>query len=422
SDTQGTITNTANIYIKQRGGEETPAPGPGGNTDGTTLTEPKRTVTYDANGATSGMAPVEDNSPYDSRSTVTVLGQNDLEREGYLFVGWSELPMSHGQVWQPGDTFEIDHNVDLYAVWLARPGQISKTSSSGGYVPGRGIDFAITTTLPGDLAGYESIRLEDAYPTDMLGFMQGSAAVTIGGANVPFTLKEWTDGTTGLGYVSTTVLASDLLGHEGQELRLVMAFTASDEATGSLVNTGMVYVTPRSGGEKEAGKIVTPGILELPNYLLTVISGSGGGRYLEGETAKIMADPPAEGKVFDRWVVVEGDETGTTSEPDGSSAGGISGLSVSILSSDLILEEHSISTTLVMPAHDVNVEATYKDAEPNPIVTAPDKSGSGGSSPGTGDSTGRLMAFGMFMFVVGDILVFRWLYKKMRRTRRKLLP
>lgn len=73
-------------------------------------------VTYNANGATSGAAPV-DNNNYASGSTVTVAGNTGgLAKDGYSFAGWSTSASGSVQ-YSAGDTFTLTAAVTLYAVW-----------------------------------------------------------------------------------------------------------------------------------------------------------------------------------------------------------------------------------------------------------------------------------------------------------------
>ncbi|RMD75469.1 MAG: hypothetical protein D6820_14705 [Lentisphaerae bacterium] len=69
-------------------------------------------------------------------------------------------------------------------------------------------------------------------------------------------------------------------------------------------------------------------------YKLTVINGSGSGSYTAGTQVTVTADPAPSGKVFDQW-------TGDTS---------------------YLASVTDASTTLTMPAGDLSITATYKDA------------------------------------------------------------
>ncbi len=71
-------------------------------------------------------------------------------------------------------------------------------------------------------------------------------------------------------------------------------------------------------------------------YTLTVVGGSGSGSYASGANAILLADNPPSGKVFDKWVT---ETQGVT-----------------------IASASTAATTLTMPASNLTVTATYKDA------------------------------------------------------------
>ncbi len=95
-------------------------------------------------------------------------------------------------------------------------------------------------------------------------------------------------------------------------------------------------------------------------YTLTVVSGDGSGSYIAGATAILLADNPPSGKVFDKWVT------------------DAQGLNIASLS--------TAATTMQMPAANVTVTATYKDA---PSSGGSNNSGSnnGGSNNSGGSTT-----------------------------------
>jgi len=91
-------------------------------------------------------------------------------------------------------------------------------------------------------------------------------------------------------------------------------------------------------------------------YTLIVNSGTGNGEYVEGENVNIRADDPEGGKVFDKW-------TGT--------------------GASYVDNVNSSSTTLTMPAANVEVTATYKDApEDTFALTVTNGSGDGNYTVG----------------------------------------
>lgn len=80
------------------------------------------TVTYNANGATSGTAPTDASSPYAPSSTVTVkTNTGSLARTGCTFSGWNTAADGSGTTY-PADgsgSFTITANTTLYAKWAA---------------------------------------------------------------------------------------------------------------------------------------------------------------------------------------------------------------------------------------------------------------------------------------------------------------
>lgn len=80
---------------------------------------PKATVTYNANGATTGNVPL-DNTEYDPNAQVTVLGNTgNLARTGCTFAGWATAADGSGTTYTAGDHFNISANTTLYAKWTA---------------------------------------------------------------------------------------------------------------------------------------------------------------------------------------------------------------------------------------------------------------------------------------------------------------
>ena len=76
------------------------------------------TVTYHANGATSGSIP-EDNTEYESGNSVTVLGNTGtLTKTGYIWSGWNTAANGTGTSYKAGSTFNITANTTLYARWI----------------------------------------------------------------------------------------------------------------------------------------------------------------------------------------------------------------------------------------------------------------------------------------------------------------
>ena len=74
-------------------------------------------VIYNGNNNTGGSAPTDSNNPYNSGSTVTVLNQGTLTRTNYTFLGWNTNSSATTATHMPGQTFTINSNTTLYAIW-----------------------------------------------------------------------------------------------------------------------------------------------------------------------------------------------------------------------------------------------------------------------------------------------------------------
>ncbi len=88
-------------------------------------------VTYDANGATSGDVPT-DATAYSPNAEVTVLGNTgNLAKTGYAFGGWNTLANGEGTNYAADATFSITGNTTLYAKWT--PYTITAASNNNSY-------------------------------------------------------------------------------------------------------------------------------------------------------------------------------------------------------------------------------------------------------------------------------------------------
>ncbi|NLY20650.1 MAG: hypothetical protein GXZ08_05165 [Tissierellia bacterium] len=74
-------------------------------------------IDYYPNGSTSGEAPTDSNSPYKKGTQVKILDGNDLEKSGYMFVGWNTEANGSGIDHAVDSTFEITEDTTLYASW-----------------------------------------------------------------------------------------------------------------------------------------------------------------------------------------------------------------------------------------------------------------------------------------------------------------
>lgn len=98
---------------------------------------PTYTVTYDANGADGGTAPV-DPSRYEFGAPVTVpANTGGLARTRYLFAGWCLRADGTGTVYLPGQSFSMrSENMTLFVKWAPTYGiTYDGNGNTGGSVP-----------------------------------------------------------------------------------------------------------------------------------------------------------------------------------------------------------------------------------------------------------------------------------------------
>jgi type II secretory pathway pseudopilin PulG len=78
----------------------------------------QQTLTYNGNGNTGGLVPVDINSPYNAGSAITVLGNSLLlSKTSYTFNGWNTLANGTGTAYTAGARFSLSGNTVLYAQW-----------------------------------------------------------------------------------------------------------------------------------------------------------------------------------------------------------------------------------------------------------------------------------------------------------------
>lgn len=85
------------------------------------------TISYDSNGG--GTAPISHTKYH---ATPTTLSDAVLEREGYEFLGWSTSSDATSATYVAGDSYTVNSDVTLYAVWRdATPPSITVSGCSG---------------------------------------------------------------------------------------------------------------------------------------------------------------------------------------------------------------------------------------------------------------------------------------------------
>lgn len=88
----------------------------------------QRTVTYNSNGGSGTMT--DPNSPYGDGATVTVLANAFTAPEGQRFSHWNTASDDSGTDYYADDTFTINANTTLYAIWEIAPDEVNIEYSS----------------------------------------------------------------------------------------------------------------------------------------------------------------------------------------------------------------------------------------------------------------------------------------------------
>ncbi|REK74828.1 InlB B-repeat-containing protein [Paenibacillus paeoniae] len=137
---EGTATLNGNVFIN---GSTVSAEGSyvlivtdeAGNSITITFSIFKYRVSYDGNGATEGLVPV-DIQTYETGNTVSVVNHiGSLVKTGFTFIGWNTEADGSGTSYVANDTFTISTvNVTLYATWEMNHYTVSFESDGGNVV------------------------------------------------------------------------------------------------------------------------------------------------------------------------------------------------------------------------------------------------------------------------------------------------
>jgi len=114
---------------------------------------PRYAVTYDGNENNGGSTPEDQNSPYDSGATVTVLGYGDLSKNGHYFSGWG-TQKDGGRQLGVDETFTITEPTTLYAKWKANTVTSYTVTVTGGSGGGKRTAGEAVTVTAENKTGY----------------------------------------------------------------------------------------------------------------------------------------------------------------------------------------------------------------------------------------------------------------------------
>ena len=149
-------------------------------------------VTYNANGATSGDVPT-DGTNYSSGATVTVKGNTgSLAKTGFTWAGWNTKADGNGTDYAENATFTISANTTLYAKWIKTLDAITAISGTViGSVSNAGTynwDFS-NVTVTGTLSGVSEQNVKSYVDLSSTTAIPGAATDSIN-VSVTATKKE----------------------------------------------------------------------------------------------------------------------------------------------------------------------------------------------------------------------------------------
>jgi uncharacterized repeat protein (TIGR02543 family) len=106
------------------------------------------TVSYNANGGTG--APASQTKWHGENIT---LSKSIPTRNGYSFLGWGTTKDATQIAYESGDTYGVDSNITLYAMWEANLYSVSYNANGGSNAPAsqwktHGVDLTLSSTIP----------------------------------------------------------------------------------------------------------------------------------------------------------------------------------------------------------------------------------------------------------------------------------
>jgi len=296
---------------------------------GTASKRPSLEITYEYIGTTFTLT-VNSGSGDGTYAESTVVDITaDTAPSGQDFDKWTGDTSGIADTSDPTTTITMPaSNAEITATYADKTWTLTVHSGSGGgsYVVGTVVDIDADTAPSGtqfdkwvgDTAGIASLTSASTTLT----MPYAAAEITATYVSVTYTLTV-NSGTGDGSYTSGTVV--DIAADAAPSGKAFEEWTGDVGGIADVNDPTTTITMPASDAE------VTAAYADL--HTLTVNSGSGDGGYKEGQAADISADEAPSGKFFDAWI---GD------------TGGIADL-------------NDATTTLVMPAGDVEITATYAE-------------------------------------------------------------
>ena len=128
--------------------------------DGTIKDKNVVTLSYDKNGATSGILP-DSSTAYAQNNRVITVSQpgnlydrrdpnswQELKKSGYDFSGWNTAADGTGTTYQPGETITLSENITLYAQWRAKEYTVKYDTKGGNTIDNATVNYNDVVALP----------------------------------------------------------------------------------------------------------------------------------------------------------------------------------------------------------------------------------------------------------------------------------
>ena len=128
--------------------------------DGTIKNKNVVTLSYDQNGATSGILPDSSTAYVEDEKVITVSKPGNLydrnnpnswqglKRSGYEFSGWNTAADGKGTTYQPGDPITLSENITLYAQWRAKEYTVKYDTKGGNTINDATVNYNDVVALP----------------------------------------------------------------------------------------------------------------------------------------------------------------------------------------------------------------------------------------------------------------------------------
>ena len=128
--------------------------------DGTIKDKNVVTLSYEKNGATSGILPDSSTAYVQDNKVITVSqpgnlynrrdpnSWQELKKSGYVFSGWNTAADGKGKAYQPGDTITLSENITLYAQWRAKEYTVKYDTKGGNTIDNATVNYNDVVALP----------------------------------------------------------------------------------------------------------------------------------------------------------------------------------------------------------------------------------------------------------------------------------